>query len=541
MVLQGKIVDIKGGFIFNGSIAVENGRIKRIEANNTTAPDHYILPGFIDAHVHIESAMMVPSAFARLAVLHGTVATVSDPHEIANVLGLEGVSFMINNGKQVPFKFNFGAPSCVPATTFETAGARLGVKAVTQMLSWPEIGYLSEMMNFPGVLNKDPEIMAKIDAAKKMGKPIDGHAPGLRGKQAKKYAKAGISTDHECVTYEEALEKIGYGMKILIREGSAAKNFEALIPLMEEHPEQLMFCTDDKHPDELLHGHINELVARAVGDGYPLFNVLKAACIHPVEHYKLPVGLLKTGDPADFIVVKDLDQFKVLSTYIDGKKVADFGQCLFPPVPVKPINRFNTRTKNVLDFQLAAQGKKVRVIEAINKAIITEGSQHKIKVEDGLAVADQEKDILKIAVINRYQDAPPAMAFIKNFHLKDGAIASCVAHDSHNIIAVGTDDELICKAVNLIIENKGGISAVSPNKVHLLPLEVAGIMSKESGEEVAENYAAIDQFVKAELKSNLDAPFMTLSFMGLLVIPKLKLSDKGLFDGEAFNFVSLFV
>lgn len=538
--IQGNLVDIKHKKIYPAEIVVENKRIKSIQpvSISTSQPVNYILPGFIDAHVHIESSMLVPAEFARLAVVHGTVATVSDPHEIANVCGKEGVEYMITNGKTVPFKFYFGAPSCVPATTFETAGATLNANDVKELLARDEIKYLSEMMNFPGVLQKDPEVMQKIAAAKQYFKPIDGHAPGLRGDAAKQYIEAGMSTDHECFTAAEALDKLQYGMKILIREGSAAKNFEALIDLLKEHPDQIMFCSDDKHPDSLVEGHIDQLCARAVAKGIDVFHVLQAACINPVEHYKLQVGLLQEGDPADFIVINDLQSFKVQQTYISGKLVAEGGQSLIArreTSDAKAVNQFNCAPKQVNDFIInIGSNSEMPVIEALDGQLITNKLSLSPKQQKGQWVSDVDQDILKIVVVNRYKNAPIAKAFIKNFGLQAGAIASSVAHDSHNIVAVGVDDESLCRAVNLVIEQKGGVSCVGNGQEQILPLPVAGLMTTADGYEVARQYAAIDAATKA-LGSTLTSPFMTLSFMALLVIPHVKLSDLGLFDGDSFS------
>ncbi len=538
--LTGNIIDLHHRRIYHGRVQFAEGRIVSI-TEEAGRSERYLLPGFVDAHVHIESSMLIPSEFARMAVVHGTVATVSDPHEIANVVGVPGVEFMIENGRQVPFKFNFGAPSCVPATAFETAGAVLDVEAVTALLKKPEIRYLSEMMNYPGVIFRDAQVMAKLAAAKALRKPIDGHAPGLQGEDARKYFAEGISTDHECFTCEEGREKAQLGVKILIREGSAARNFEALIPLLEEFPEQIMFCSDDKHPDDLILGHINQLVARALAKGCDLINTLRAACVHPVEHYGLPVGLLRVGDPADFIVTSDLENFRIEQTWINGRLVAEAGQSLIERVPCEPINNFNTGPKKPEDFRIAAAGSNMRVIKALDGELVTEEFPVPLMAVNGFAEGDEEKDILKFTVVNRYQDARPAVAFINGFNIRGGAIASCVGHDSHNILAVGRNDELLCRAVNLIVENKGGISAVSADGTEMvLPLPVAGIMTTADGYEVAKLYSEIDEFVKSKLGSTLRAPFMTLSFMALLVIPQLKLSDKGLFDGKAFRFVELF-
>ncbi|CAN5215711.1 adenine deaminase [soil metagenome] len=535
--VKGNVVDIKTKRIFGAEIHIVNKKISSIKENPGTVYNNFILPGFIDSHVHIESSMITPAEFARMAVVHGTVATVSDPHEIANVCGAEGVEFMINNGKKVPFKFNFGAPSCVPATFFETSGASLNSQEVGKLLEKNEIKYLSEMMNFPGVLNKDQEVMRKIKAAIVMGKPVDGHAPGLRGEQANAYIAAGITTDHECFTAEEALDKLKYGMKILIREGSAAKNFEALIELLHTHPNEIMFCSDDKHPDSLAAGHINQLCARAVAKGIDIFKVLQAACVNPVLHYKLDVGLLQTGDAADFIVVKDLSDFEVLQTYINGELVADNGKSLIKSVEETAINKFQCDPVTKADLNVTYNNQKeIPVIEALDGQLITNKLYVQPLVEDGCIVSDTTNDILKIIVVNRYKKAPVAKAFIKNFNLKQGAIASTVAHDSHNIIAVGADDASLIKAINMVIAQEGGVSCVSNHDELVLPLPVAGLMSLDDGYKVAETYTAIDKMAKG-LGSTLSAPFMTLSFMALLVIPHLKLSDKGLFDGDSFCFV----
>lgn len=539
--ITGNLVDILKKSIDSVRINVQNGKISSIESIEKDEELPYILPGFVDAHVHIESSLLVPSEFARLAVVHGTVATISDPHEIGNVCGVEGVEFMINNGNTVPFKFHFGAPSCVPATHLETAGAEINVEDVKKLLENPAIYYLSEMMNFPGVLHNDEQVFAKIAAAKALGKPIDGHAPGLRGEDAKKYIAAGISTDHECFTYEEALEKLQYGMKILIREGSAAKNFDALIPLLTDYPNDIMFCSDDKHPDSLEVGHINQLCKRAIEKGIPLFNVLQAACINPVQHYKMDVGLLNVNDDADFILVKDLKNFEVLSTYINGIVVAENGQTCIPPTPknLSPINRFVEPVLTIDDLKLPFNNKeKIPVIGAIDGQLITEKLYFTPKVEDGYIVSDTENDVLKIIVVNRYHQAPVSIGFIHRFGFKSGAIASTVAHDSHNIIAVGVEDASIFKAIESLIAQKGGLSFAKDDEVSSLALPFAGLMSAEDGYKVASLYTDLDQKAKS-LGTPLASPFMTLSFMALLVIPHLKLSDLSLFDGDSFKLITL--
>ena len=542
-IITGNLVDVHKKSIYPAEIIIANGKIEAINplTSNLQPVTGFILPGFIDSHVHIESSMLVPSEFAKLAVVHGTVGTVSDPHEIANVCGMAGVEFMIENGKQVNFKFNFGAPSCVPATIFETAGANLTSTDVANLLEKNDIKYLSEMMNFPGVLSGDEEVLKKIASAKALGKPIDGHAPGLRGEDAKRYIDTGISTDHECFTKEEALEKLGFGMKIIIREGSAAKNFDALIELLNDYPNDMMFCSDDKHPDSLVAGHINQLCARAVAKGIDIFKVLQAACVNPVLHYKLDIGLLKVGDDADFIVTKDLTDFTILQTYINGELVAENGQSFLKSVEVTPINQFDCVEIREEQLKITVGHYpiidcKIPVIEALEGQLITNKIMFDVLLMNGELVSDVDDDILKIVVVNRYHKAPIAKAFIKNIGLKKGAIASSVAHDSHNIVAIGVDDEELATAINLIIKQKGGISATNDNNQHVLSLPIAGLMSAEDGYKVAADYTAIDAFVKQTLGSPLAAPFMTLSFMALLVIPHLKLSDKGLFNGDTFEF-----
>jgi len=539
--ISGQIIDVWQNKIYPGTLHIVQGKIKEIVPENTDY-QHYILPGLVDAHVHIESSMLVPAEFARLAVVHGTVATVSDPHEIGNVLGLLGVEYMIANGNKVPFKFYFGAPSCVPATPFETAGAEITAEDIAALFQKPEIKYLAEMMNWPGVLNQDPAVMRKINLAQQFGKPVDGHAPGLRGEQARQYVQAGMSTDHECFTAEEALDKLKCGMKILIREGSAARNFEALIGLLPEYADQIMFCSDDKHPDNLVEGHINLLVKRSLAKGIDLFKILKAACINPVLHYGLEVGLLRPQDTADFIVIDNPENFNVLQTYINGELVAEKGVTRIPLSQNEVINNFNTSLKTPGQFRVDvfSETARIKVIEAYDGQLITGSLEHPATIQDGNITSDIQADILKMAVINRYQDAPPALAFIRNFGLKKGAIASSVGHDSHNIIAVGVNDESLCQAVNLLIQAQGGIAVVGSGEEKILPLPVAGIMSPADGYEVAAAYSELDAMAK-KLGSTLASPFMTLSFMALLVIPALKLSDKGLFDGEHFVFTPVII
>ncbi|MFY8108153.1 MAG: adenine deaminase [Bacteroidia bacterium] len=528
--IEANFVDIRNRNIFPAEIEVKDGKIysiKKIEKELS----QYILPGFIDAHVHIESSLLIPSEFARMAVLHGTVGTISDPHEIANVCGIAGVDFMIQNGKKVPFHFCFGAPSCVPATVFETTGAKLLSNEVDTLLQRDDIYYLTEMMNFPGVLFQDAEVMAKLKSAQKYNKPIDGHAPGLRNEQAALYFSHGISTDHECFTYEEALDKAKLGVNILIREGSAARNFDVLIPLMKDYPQQIMFCSDDKHPDSLLEGHINSLVKRALQKGFDLFDILNAACIHPVEHYKMPVGTLQLNDNADFILLDDLTSFNIKQTFINGILVAENNTSFIQSVKEEAINQFECKLINESDFQFELKENN-HVIECLDGELITNHLQ--LKKEE----CNLQHDVIYLAVVNRYQNAPIAVSLIKGLGLKNGAIAGSVAHDSHNILVTGTNFTDMKNAVNLLVKNKGGLSLAFGESQEVLPLPMAGLMSMNDAWEVAEKYTNLDRLSKSLLGSHFRAPYMTLSFMALLVIPHLKLSDLGLFDGDSFEFVS---
>ena len=538
MIISGQYIDISKREIYPADIVIDNGIIISITPC-IEAPDHYIMPGFVDAHIHIESSMLIPTEFSKLVLVHGTIGTVSDPHEIANVLGIKGIDFMIENAKLSPLKCLFGAPSCVPATSFEHSGAIISADDIHQLLSRDDIGYLSEMMNFPGVLNNDEEILKKISSARFFNKPIDGHAPGLLGNDAKTYISHGISTDHECTTLQEALDKISHGMKILIREGSAAKNFDALHPLISLFPHMCMFCSDDKHPDSLLEGHINILIKKAIHLGYDLFDVLSIACIHPVTHYSMPIGLLNIGDPADFIIVDSLIDFTVKSVFINGEQVVQNGtlNCTIPSVSYNDMSICNTKYITEKDIILYGDTSLVHVIEAIPGQIVTGRSLYKMESIDGILSSSTIDDILKIIVINRYSNSKPAIGFIKGFGLKCGAIASTIAHDSHNIIAVGVDDTSIMKAVNALIEEKGGISLYN-NTLSVLPLDIAGLMSSHDAHTVANRYIEIERLVK-QTGCTMPAPYMSLSFMALLVIPTLKLSDIGLFDGEIFECINL--
>ena len=537
--LTGNIVDIVAEKIFPGIITISDNKILKIEESSEEY-DNFIIPGFVDAHIHVESSMLTPVEFARAAMLHGTIAVVTDPHEIANVLGLEGINFMLENGKNSPMKFYFSAPSCVPATPFETSGGKIGVQELEELLQKDEIKYMGEFMNYPGVIHDDAEVLAKLKLAKKYEKKIDGHAPELSGNDLKKYAAAGITTDHECLTSSEAIEKIKLGMKILIREGSACKDFDNLISIAIDHYENCMFCCDDLHPNDLLKGHINLIVKKALSTGLDIFKVLQMACLNPVRHYGLEVGLLQIGDPADFLVVNDLEDMNVIDSYINGQKVVENGKINLSRITTSVVNNFQTEMKTIEDFLIPIKGNMINVISVSDGIITTTKKIISPLIENGNAISDINRDILKIAVVNRYQNALTAMGFIHGFGLKSGSIASSVAHDSHNIIVIGVDDKSMVKAVNTIIENKGGICVVIDQEIDILPLPIAGIISDKSCAEVAYKYEELEAKAKS-LGSKLHAPFMTLSFMALLVIPELKMSDKGLFDGTKFEFVDLWV
>jgi adenine deaminase len=537
--VSGNIVDIHNQEIYPGVVIIENNRIADIKRENKVF-DGYIIPGLVDSHVHIESSMLVPVEFSRMAIKHGTVATVSDPHEIANVVGVKGVEFMIENGKNAKLKFHWGVPSCVPATDFETSGARLDADDIQYLLTQSNVVCLAEMMNFPGVINSTPEILSKINLAVEAGLPVDGHAPGLGGENLMKYIDSGISTDHECTTLDEAIEKVRRGMKILIREGSSAKNFDELAPLVDMFPESIMLCSDDIHPDDLVKGHINRLLKRGIKVGLNLFNLLRAATLNPVLHYNLKVGLLKPGDYADFCIVENLTDFKVRETWVNGEKV--FGPSVdetVEPINTTPINNFVAYRVESHQIRVPNTRKNFKAIGVIDGELLTKCVTVQNNHNGEFIEPDLESDILKIIVVNRYRKTQPSVGFVKNFGLKMGAIASSVAHDSHNIIAVGTNDDDILHAIHLLMESKGGIAASYNGEYLLLPLPVAGIMSVESAGKVAEAYLAIDQRAK-EYGCKLKAPFMTLSFLALLVIPELKIGDKGLFDVNTFSFINLF-
>ena len=538
-IISGFIADVFNQTFFPGEITINNSRISDIQRKDKDKVDNvYILPGLIDSHIHIESSMLTPGQYSKLAVKHGVTAAIADPHEIANILGIEGIQFMIKNGRKVPFKFFFGAPSCVPATPFEINGAVIDSESINKLISSKDIWFLAEVMNFPGVINKDEEVIKKINFAQHVNKPVDGHAPGLSGNNLLKYIDTGIKTDHECITYQEALEKIKCGMKILIREGSAARNFNNLFPLIDEYSDNVMLCTDDSHPDDLINGYINQLIKKGIDNKLDIFNLLKASNINPIKHYNLPVGSLQVNDPADLILVNNLNDFKVLKTFIDGNRVYDEGKVLFEVPKINPINKFKANQISKSDIIVKSKAKPIRIIEVIDNEIYTKKASYRFK--SGIFESNINDDILKIVFVNRYRDAKPQVGFVKNFNLKRGAIAQSISHDSHNILAIGTNDKDLTNTINRLIEIKGGIVVFDGKEYNELPLEIGGIMTNSDGREIAKKYKILNKKIK-EMGSNLTAPLMTLSFLALLVIPELKIGYQGLFDFSEFKFVDLYL
>ncbi len=537
--ISGIIVDPVARRQFPGSLVIDQGCIVDIMAE-PEAKGPFILPGLIDSHIHIESSMLTPAAFAVKAVSHGTVAVVADPHEIANVLGIPGIDFMIDSGGQVPLKFFFGAPSCVPATAFESSGAKLTAHDVAELLRRDDIAFLAEMMNFPGVIGQDPEVVAKLQAAAKMGKKVDGHAPGLHGPDLKAYLQAGISTDHESLSLEECYEKLALGMKIQLRQGSSARNLDDLHPLITSHPGQCMLCTDDLKPADLARGHINLLIQKALSLGHDLFDILQCACVNPVRHYQLGVGLLQKGDPADFIMVDDLDDMEVSATWINGEMVSAKGHALFQASQARALNHFKAAPITAEDLVVRSRGAQMKVIEVTDGQIVTGAGRYPVPANSTIVEADPQGDVLKILVQNRYKPAPPAIAFVHGFGLKQGAMASSIAHDSHNIIAVGCNDKDLTRAVTLLHECGGGISFVDGEEERRVALPIAGLMGFGSCQEMAQQYSELEHRVK-ENGCQLQTPFMTMAFLALPVIPSLKITDLGLFDVERFELTDLFV
>ncbi len=551
---KGHIVDVIGRQIFDGEVVVEGKRISEIRKCTIPADcKDYIMPGFIDSHVHIESSMMLPSEFARVAVEHGTIGAITDPHEIGNVLGEEGIDFMVKSSRQIRFNFCFGAPSCVPScgTDIETSGYKLDSKAIERLMAREDIGYLAEMMNYPGVLNGDPEVMAKIAAAHKYGKPVDGHAPGLVGEDRMRYAQAGISTDHECATLQEGRDCIKAGMKVIIREGSAARDYEGLIPLLAESPDMVMFCTDDCHPSDLINGHINDIVYRAIEDGYNMWDVLQAACVNPQRHYGLDWGLLQEGDRANFIIVSDVHyRLRVISTFIDGCEVYNYNSFLSA---IRSQNKSLDNQISILDNypnNFVAQpiteadialelkpGDTAHIIKAENGSLLTGHEQVKVTGNPILDAKYPWNEVQKIVVYNRYTPgAKPHVGLVRGFGLKEGVMAATVAHDCHNIVAVGTSDEYLVKAINRIIEMKGGQVAMNREVMVDIALPIAGLISPLGGHEIAYKSRVLRETIAAA-GCPMAAPFITMAFVCLPVIPELKITDKGLFDSQTWQFI----
>lgn len=520
---------------FGATLRIQNGKIAKIE-KDSNIKHPAILPGFVDSHVHIESSMLTPSNFAKAAVKHGTVAVVTDPHEIANVAGVKGVEFMINDAKGSDFKFYFGAPSCVPASPFDECFEPFTPEIIEGLMKRDDIHFLAEMMNFPGVIYKSESVMQIIGKAHSANKPVDGHVPGLSGDALKSYVSAGITTDHECFTLEEALEKIKLGMKILIRDGSAAKNFGSLHPLIKEHSKHLMFCTDDCHPDELLHGHINLKVRQSLALGYDVFDVLQVSSVNPVNHYKLNVGLLQEGDSADLLVVDNLQNLNIQSTFINGVDVFNINESVTKSYSA--LNYVFPHSFNPSNLHSKAISNKVKAIEVINDELITNSVV--VNNEAETLSCNLKEDVLKIAVLSRYKENELSVGLIKGFGMKKGAIAASIAHDSHHIISVGCDNASIEKCLEFIIKNRGGVCYFDGEQLHGLPLPVYGLMTDFSAEVAAAAYEKINSKVIAD-GCKLKAPFMTMSFMSLSVIPHLKITPAGLFDVDKFNYTELFI
>lgn len=531
MVISGNLIDAFHKEIYPCSIVIENKKIVSIKRNQNHY-DCFILPGFVDAHIHIESSMLLPDRFGQMVLPKGTIAVLNDPHEIANVLGISGIEMMMEAAQKSPVKFFFGIPSSVPATPLDSAGSVLTTADIETLAKTGKFKALSEVMNVPGVLNQNSEVISKIEIAKKYHLRVDGHAPGLKGEKLTQYIAAGIETDHESISREEAEEKIEKGMKILIREGSAAKNWEALKSLIPEYPDQLMFCTDDAHPDEIIsEGHIDKFFKKGIKEGFDIFDLVKIASINPVEFYRLDVGLLREGDRADFIVIDNPVDFNLFATYIDGKKIEyDHSVSDTPPV----LNGFDHLPIQSEELKIELK-EEIPVIQIIPDEIITKRMNYTIKQSP--FESDLHQDILKIVYINRYSNGKPQIGFIQGFNLKEGAMATTIAHDSHNIIAVGCSDEALKETINHLIELKGGLVVKNNNGIISLPLPYGGIISGKQGEEVAEEYLHLNETLR-QMGCKLHAPFMTLSFMALIVVPALKIGERGLFDVEKFEFIA---
>ena len=562
------ILDVLTDSVYPARITIEDGIFKEIIPIHVTEEtkidvEGLMIPGFIDSHIHIESSMMTPAQFAKVAVRHGTTAVVCDPHEIANVRGIDGIEFMIENASTVPFNFYFAAPSCVPATAFETSGAVIDSDDIEYLLQKPEVVALAEMMNFPGVIGADEEVLRKLRIARKYNKPIDGHAPLVSGRELDRYIEQGIVTDHECSNFQEAIEKKQKGMKIMVRDGSSAKNMEALFDFSEriEHyknqdsfgiiPNEVLsrrlhspifdfIVSDDKNPKDLTVGHLNESVKKAVDLGIDLIKAIEMVTINPASHYGLDGGSIVTGSRADFIIIDNFNDFNILKTYIAGECVFDGENVLFDVEDVEVGNSMNVDKKSPDDFNVYFEGDEceVNVIECIDGDLLTKKTTARLITKNGVVQPDIFEDVLKIAVVERYGSNNVSNGFIKGFGLKKGAIASSISHDSHNIVVVGYSSERMAEAVNKVIDNKGGIAVVSEDFEDSLSLPIAGLMSNRDGFDIANKLLILHKMASA-LGCKLAAPFMTMAFMSLLVIPSIKISDKGLFDGDSFEFMDV--
>jgi len=557
LLLHGSLVNVYSGNISESYIGVKDGRIiyvggKPIRATkNLDVGSKFILPAYIDGHVHIESSLVTPSQFALAAIPRGTCCVVADPHEIANVCGVEGIKYMIEDSARTPLKIYFMIPSCVPATNLETSGAKIGLKEIEELKGLKQILGLGEVMNFPGVIKGEEEVMAKIRACE--GMVIDGHAPGLRGEELCAYIAAGVMSDHESVTAEEAMEKISLGMWVMIREGSTAKNLSELAAIVSKGcPERVMLVTDDQHADDLLaEGHLDHVLRRAVEEGIDPVDAVRMVTVKPAEYFGLRrLGGVSPGKCADMVIVDDLKEFKAEMVFIDGRIVAKEGKYL-GSVGRSIVKKEVEKTVHIgellpADLKVIHRGPEgkveTRVIEVVPDQIITNEMLCELPVENGEVLPDLEKDIVKICVVERHRETGRiGKGFVKGFGLKEGALASTVAHDSHNIIAMGVSDDEICRAVNRLREINGGLVAVNGNEVKSeLPLPIAGLMSDRGVEFVAERMDELNKSA-SDLGCHLRSPFMALSFLALPVIPKLKITDLGLVDVEQMKVVDLLV
>lgn len=532
MKLKGNLVDVFTEDVYPAEVTFDKEivSIQKIDQEQSL----YILPGFIDSHIHIESSMLCPSRFAEAAIPHGTTCTISDPHEIANVVGMEGIEYMIKDAQVL--KVYYTAPSCVPATAFETSGGTITDKDIDTLFKRYNLISLGEVMNFPGVILKNYEIMKKIAVAKKYEKPIDGHAPGLSGADLKAYCDQGISTDHECTSLEEAQEKQNLGMKIMIREGTAPKNLKALLGLDYD---RCFLVSDDLHAEDLQKGHIDCLLKKAVSHGIDPVKAVKMVTINPAEHYSLNNGVIAPQRAADIVLVDDLSQFSVKKVFIDGVLQAVDGKPLFTVNPIQLKSTLSTTRVSPSDYAVRSENPtvKVRVITVVEGQLCTKASEAYLSCENGVVLTDTEQDILKLAVVERYGHNRIAIAFVRGFGLKEGALASSVAHDSHNIICVGVSDRCMAEAVVTLRDIEGGIVSCN-TETRFLKLPVGGLMSYEPVDTVAEYHKEVEEYAQ-KMGCTLENPFMQLSFLALLVIPELKLSDKGLFDSERFAFVDV--